>query len=61
EVATQEAIGLSRRNVVQHGSRDVEPNYSPGRKPLAAVAAKCQHGKDDGPIIIQPKPKPSGG
>ncbi len=30
-------------------------------KPLVAVAAKCQHQKDDGPIIVQPKPKPSGG
>ncbi|MCQ8191113.1 glycine-rich domain-containing protein [Streptomyces rugosispiralis] len=29
-------------------------------KPLVAVAAKCQHGKDDGPIIVQPKPKPTG-
>ncbi|AEM83162.1 hypothetical protein [Streptomyces violaceusniger] len=26
---------------------------------VATVAAKCQHGKDDGPIIVQPKPKPT--
>ncbi|MFI8988682.1 glycine-rich domain-containing protein [Streptomyces antimycoticus] len=30
-------------------------------KPLVTVAAQCQHGKDDGPIIVQPKPKPNGG
>ncbi|MET8180749.1 hypothetical protein [Streptomyces sp. NPDC005336] len=26
---------------------------------LVAVAAKCQHSDDGGPIVVQPKPKPS--
>ncbi|WP_275559251.1 hypothetical protein [Streptomyces sp. 5-6(2022)] len=29
-------------------------------KPLVAVAAKCQHSDDGGPIVVQPKPKPTG-
>ena len=29
-------------------------------KPLIAVAAKCQHSDDGGPIVVQPKPKPTG-